>query len=66
MNGYFVGQPLPLNLVDDGNTVYMLNNRGTKFSQNTNVADQTSEAYWNFDFTDRGVYDLPAILHSIK
>ena len=67
MNGYFVGHPLPLDLVDDGYTVYMCNNRGTKFSsENTNVADQTSEAYWNFDFTDMAMNDLPAILHSIR
>ena len=64
---YFVGKPLPLQLVDEGYTVYLGNNRGSKYgSVNDDISDQTSEAYWNFDFTDMGLYDLPAITHSIK
>jgi pimeloyl-ACP methyl ester carboxylesterase len=39
LTGYFVGQPLPLKLVDLGYTVWMANNRGTKFSKNMNVSD---------------------------
>jgi len=30
------------------------------------VSDKTSEAYWNFDFTDMGVKDLPAFFHTIN
>lgn len=63
---YFVGLPLPLQLANNGYTVYMGNSRGTKYSSvNTNVADQTSEAYWDFDFTDMGTKDVPAFLHTI-
>ena len=43
----------------------MGNNRGTKYSKNTRVSDTASEAYWDFDFTDMGRYDLPAIMHGI-
>ena len=53
-------------LVDDGYTVYMGNNRGTKFSKNLQREDTSSEEYWDFDFTDMGTKDLPAIIHSIK
>ena len=66
LTGYFVGNPLPLMLVDDGYTVYMGNNRGTKFSKNLQREDTSSEEYWDFDFTDMGTKDLPAIIHSIK
>ena len=66
LTGYFVGTPLPLKLVDQGYIVYMGNNRGTKFSDNTLVKSKASEAYWNFDFTDMGESDLPAFLHTIK
>ena len=67
LQGYFVGSPLPLKLAATGYTVYMANNRGTKYSSvNLDVADMASEQYWDFDFTDMGVYDLPAIIHSIK
>ena len=42
LEGYFVGTPLPFKLVDLGYTVYMGNNRGTKFSHNVQVEDQAS------------------------
>lgn len=66
LKGYFVGLPLPLKLADLGYTVYMGNNRGTKFSKNMQVADESSEAYWDFDFRDMGTKDLPALIHSIN
>lgn len=66
LTGYFVGTPLPLKLVDEGYIVWMGNNRGTKFSANTKVQSKASVAYWNFDFTDMGMSDLPAFLHTIK
>jgi len=67
LTGYFVGKPLPLKLADQGYRVFMGNNRGTKFSsKNLQESDTTSEAYWNFDFTDFGTQDLPAIMHSIN
>ena len=65
MSGYFGGLPLPLKLVDLGYVVYMANNRGTKYSVNTRVADNASEEYWDFDFTDMGMYDVPAFTHTI-
>ena len=65
MSGYFGGLPPPLQLCDLGQIVYMANSRGTKYSHNTKVADKKSEAYWNFDFTDMGKYDVPALLHSV-
>ena len=67
LTGYFVGTPLPLKLADQGYVVFMANSRGTKYSQtNLNISDQTSEAYWDFDFTDMGVKDLTALVHTIK
>ena len=65
MSGYFGGLPLPLKLVELGDIIYMVNNRGTKYSHNTKVADKSSEAYWNFDFTDMGTYDVPALVHGV-
>ena len=45
----------------------MGNNRGTKYSSvNKKTPDTTSEAYWNFDFTDMGLYDVPAFIHTIR
>ena len=43
----------------------MGNNRGTRYTKNLQVIDASSEGYWNFDFTDYGVKDLPAIVHTI-
>ena len=65
LTGYFVGKPLPLKLVDLGYRVVMGNNRGTKFSRNLQISDTASEEYWDFDFTDFGTKDLPAIVHSV-
>ena len=65
VRGYFVGTPMPLKLVDLGYSVFMGNNRGTKFSKNLKVEDQGSEEYWDFDFREMGTEDLPAIMHSI-
>ena len=66
LTGYFVGKPLPLKLADSGYTVLMGNNRGTKFSRNLQVSDAASEEYWDFDFTDYALKDLPALVHSIS
>ena len=65
MQGYFVGKPLPLKLVDLGYTVYMGNNRGTKFSKNLQIEDSSSAEYWDFDFREMGTEDVPALIHSI-
>lgn len=44
LTGYFVGNPMPLQLVDAGYTVYMANARATKYSsKNANIADRASE-----------------------
>mmetsp|Transcript_1005 Transcript_1005/g.1373 ORF Transcript_1005/g.1373 Transcript_1005/m.1373 type:complete len:104 (-) Transcript_1005:734-1045(-) len=42
----------------------MANNRGTKYSKNLRVSDKASEAYWDFDFTDMGMHDVPAFFHT--
>ena len=65
IQGYFVGTPLPLKLVDEGYQVYMGNNRGTKFSKNVQLTDSSSAEYWDFDFREMGTEDVPAIIHSI-
>ena len=39
-SSYFVGKPLPLQLVDKGYTVYLGNNRGSKYGNvNTHNSD---------------------------
>ena len=66
-NYYGNSHPMPLQLVDAGYTVFMACNRGAKHcARNLKVSDDTSDTYWDFDFTDMAMYDLPAIIHAIK
>lgn len=51
--------------VKDGFDVWMGNNRGNKFSLgHTHLKhnDKTPE-YWDFDFEEMGIYDLPAMFN---
>ena len=53
-------KPFMLQLASEGYDVWMGNNRGTKYT--ITPGDNTSAAYWDFNFADMGTYDLPAFI----
>ena len=53
-------------LARQGYDVWLLNNRGTRFSQAHVSLDPKSKEFWNFDWEDMGTKDLPATLDYIS
>lgn len=47
-------------LADAGYDVWLANNRGNYFSRNSTRLNPDKDAFWQFDFEDMGVYDIPA------
>jgi len=47
-------------LVDEGYDVWMGNNRGCRYSIGHVSLNTSSREYWDFDFEEMGLYDLPA------
>ena len=52
-------------LARQGYDVWLLNNRGTRFSDTHKTLDNSSKEYWNFDWEDMGTKDLPATIDYI-
>ncbi|CAL8080470.1 unnamed protein product [Orchesella dallaii] len=58
---------LAFKLVDAGYDVWLINARGTSYSQGHKTLDSENDAeYWNFSWHEMGVYDLPAVLDKIE
>jgi pimeloyl-ACP methyl ester carboxylesterase len=52
-------------LAREGYDVWMGNNRGNWFSLNHTQYDTSQEEFWQFDFEEMGIYDLPAQIDHI-
>jgi len=48
------------NLASDGYDVWMGNNRGCQYSVKHVSLNTSSKAFWDFDFEDMGLKDVPA------
>ena len=62
----FIGKAMPLRLVDEGYDVWMGNNRGVFYSnKNDRDGEWSLEERWSFDWTDMGLYDMPAQIEKV-
>ena len=52
-------------LSDSGYDVWLGNNRGNFLSQNHINLTIDQKQFWNFDFEDMGLYDIPAFIDFI-
>ena len=49
-------------LVEQGYDVWLSNNRGTRYGQGHMTLDPESEEFWDFNFEQNGMNDLPAYI----
>lgn len=62
-----INSPAPAFLLAEaGFDVWLGNNRGTEFSEGHVNLTTKDEAYWNFDFEEMGIYDVPAEIEYIQ
>lgn len=58
---------LPFFLAAKGYDVWLLNNRGARYSLDHVVHESDTEEYWNFSWSDMARYDLPAaVMYILK
>jgi len=57
---------MPLQLADLGYDIWMGSNRGTEYSQGHKTLTIDDRAYWEFTFSEMGLYDDPANITFIK
>ena len=60
--------PIPIQLWHAGYDVWLANNRGVSHSQGHAYFDLERDAnrYWDFSFTEIGLYDIPAMVKQVK
>ena len=60
--------PLPLKLLEMGYDVWVGNMRGTQYSRGHTTLDSSNpqSAYWDFNFAQKGMLDVPATIEKIK
>lgn len=51
---------LAFRLATAGYDVWLGNNRGTKYSMGHTTLSNKDKAYWEFSYTELGLYDAPA------
>ena len=61
LSAFRFDEPYMLQIAKRGFDVWMGNNRGTKYTIQS--GDNTSAAYWEFNFADMGEYDIPAFIN---
>ena len=61
------GKPLSLQLYDQGYDIWMGNNRGTKYSNDSDKYPVNDDSFdrWNFSWAELGLYDDPAFMDLI-
>ena len=57
---------MPLQLADLGYDVWMGNNRGTDYSLGHKTLQTSDREYWNWTWSEMGLYDTPANVKFIK
>lgn len=62
---YFIEEPLPLKLLDQGYDVWMGNSRGTRYGAINQKYSSANIRYWDFTFEQMGTQDLPALIDRI-
>ena len=55
-----------MQLADAGYDVWMANNRGTEYSQEHEYLDAEKDDYWNYTYSEYGLYDVTANVKMIK
>ena len=60
--------PIPIQLWNAGYDVWLANNRGVSHSQGHAHldAEQHPDLYWDFSFAEIGLYDIPAMVKTVK
>jgi len=61
------GKPMQLQLYDHGYDIWMGNNRGTKYSNDSDTYPVNDDSFdrWNFSWAELGLYDDPAFMDLI-
>ena len=57
---------MPLQLADRGFDVWLGNNKGTHYSQVHDTYDPRDSDFWQFDWSEMGIYDDVANVKMIK
>ena len=55
----------PFTLVKAGYDVWLGNNRGTRFGRGHTELEISEEAFWDFDYIDMGLHDVPSFIDFI-
>jgi len=63
---YEPGLPMALQLADLGYDIWLGNNRGTEYSQGHETLTALQHEYWNWTWSEMGLYDDPANITFIK
>lgn len=63
---YTPGKPMGLQLADLGYDIWFGNNRGTEYSQGHKTLSTDSREYWEYTWSDMGLYDDVANIDFIK
>mmetsp|Transcript_12646 Transcript_12646/g.17067 ORF Transcript_12646/g.17067 Transcript_12646/m.17067 type:complete len:140 (+) Transcript_12646:147-566(+) len=63
---YTHGNPLILQLYDEGFDVWLGNNRGTEYCQEHKSLKTSDKEFWMYDWAEMGTYDTPANISMIK
>ena len=65
--GYVGGEPMPLQLYENGYDIWIGNNRGTEYSQgHESLSAKDDPQYWAFSWSEMGLYDDVANIDFIK
>ena len=66
MSNFESGLPFHLQLVDAGYDVWIGNNRGTEYAWEHETLDINTPEYWDFTWSEMGLYDDVANIKAIK
>ena len=58
-------RPIAIQALDAGWDVWLGNKRGTRFSSKHDRLKINDPRYWNFDWSEMGVYDVPTNINKV-